>query len=146
MRWDYLRQEASEAGVMLPDDIDLERARAIVFPPGRTAHVITADERDDWAYEATLDAAEEMIRHWDTSLDSSTERRAAIAVGTALGSPRDDTNVGTAPELRSSDYDFSNPLKSFAEVGWRIVVSPAEFFSSIRRRGDFLPPLIFALI
>jgi hypothetical protein len=145
-RWDYLRQHATESGVELPEDIDLERARAIVFPPGRTAYVITADERDDWAYEAALDAAEELIRQWDTSSGSSTERSAAIAVGTALGSPRDDTNVGAAPELRSSDYDLSNPLKSFAQVVRRIIVSPAKFFSSIRRRGDFLPPLIFALI
>jgi hypothetical protein len=146
-RWDYLQQHASEAGMELPEDIELERARVVVFPPGRTAYVITADERDDWAYEAALDAAEELIRQWGTSSGSSTERSAAIAVGTALGSPQDDMNVGsTAPGSRSSDYDLSSPLKSFAKVVWRIVVSPAEFFSSIRRRGDFLSPLIFALI
>jgi len=147
-RWDYLQQHATEAGVVLPEDVDLEHARVIVFPPGRTAYVITADERDDWAHEAALDAAEELIRQWrGTSSGSSTERSAAIAVGNALGSPQEDMNEGsTALGSRSSDYDLSSPLKSFAKVVWRIVVSPAEFFSSIRRRGDFLPPLIFALI
>ena len=44
------------------------------------------------------------------------------------------------------DYDLSNPVGSFVEVVRRVVTRPAEFFSSIPRRGNFLSPLIFALV
>lgn len=44
------------------------------------------------------------------------------------------------------DYDLSNPVGSFVEVVGRVVTRPAEFFSSIPKRGNFLSPLIFALI
>lgn len=45
-----------------------------------------------------------------------------------------------------SDYDLSNPVGSFVEVVGRVVTRPAEFFSSIPRRGNFVSPLVFALI
>lgn len=44
------------------------------------------------------------------------------------------------------DYDLSNPVGSFADVVRRVVTRPAEFFSSIPRRGNFVRPLVFALI
>jgi hypothetical protein len=44
------------------------------------------------------------------------------------------------------DYDLSNPIKSFVEVVGRVVRRPSEFFSSIPRRGNFLAPLVFAII
>jgi hypothetical protein len=44
------------------------------------------------------------------------------------------------------DYDLSNPINSFVEVVGRVVRRPSEFFSSIPRRGNFLAPLIFAMI
>jgi hypothetical protein len=44
------------------------------------------------------------------------------------------------------DYDLSDPIKSFVEVVGRVVRHPSEFFSSIPRRGNFLAPLVFAII
>jgi hypothetical protein len=44
------------------------------------------------------------------------------------------------------DYDLSNPVGSFTDVVRRVVARPAEFFSGIPRRGNYLAPLIFALI
>jgi len=55
-------------------------------------------------------------------------------------------SVRTAPGSPGGDYDLSNPVGSFVEVVRRVVARPAEFFSGIPRRGNFLSPLIFALI
>jgi hypothetical protein len=55
-------------------------------------------------------------------------------------------SVGTTPGSPGGDYDLSNPVGSFVEVVQRVVTRPAEFFSSIPRRGNLLAPLVFALI
>jgi hypothetical protein len=61
-RWDNLCDRVSEMrGMSLPRDIDLERARAVVFPTREDVRIITADKQDDWTYEAVLDAAAESI-------------------------------------------------------------------------------------
>lgn len=52
----------------------------------------------------------------------------------------------TAPGASGGDYDLSNPVNSFLDVVRRVVTTPAEFFSGIPRRGNFLSPLVFALI
>jgi hypothetical protein len=57
-----------------------------------------------------------------------------------------DMSVGTAPEPPRGDYDLSNPVGSFTDVVRRVVTQPAEFFSSMPKRGNFVAPLIFALI
>jgi hypothetical protein len=46
----------------------------------------------------------------------------------------------------AGDYDLSNLVGSFIDVVGRVVARPAEFFSGIPRRGNYWPPLIFALI
>jgi len=56
-------------------------------------------------------------------------------------------SVGTAPgSSPGGDFDLSNPVGSFVDVVRRVVTRPAEFFSSIPRRGNLLSPLVFALI
>src|SRR3712207_2972787 len=52
----------------------------------------------------------------------------------------------TAPGSPGGDYDLSDPISSFLDVVRRVATRPAEFFSSIPRRGNFLAPLVFALI
>jgi len=52
----------------------------------------------------------------------------------------------TSPGPSIGDYDLSNPVGSFIDVVRRVVARPAEFFSGIPRRGNYLSPLIFALI
>ncbi len=55
-------------------------------------------------------------------------------------------DVRTSSSPPGGDYDLSNPVNSFVEVVGRVARSPTEFFSSIPRRGNFLAPLVFALI
>jgi hypothetical protein len=54
--------------------------------------------------------------------------------------------VRTTSGSAGGDYDLSNPVGSFTDVVRRVVARPAEFFSGIPRRGNFLSPLLFALI
>jgi hypothetical protein len=54
--------------------------------------------------------------------------------------------VRTTSGPAGGDYDLSNLVGSFVDVVGRVVARPAEFFSGIPRRGNYWPPLIFALI
>ena len=53
-RWQYLL--SGTLGSSLPVQVDLTRARAIVFPGGH-AILITGNRRNEWTYEAVLDEA-----------------------------------------------------------------------------------------
>jgi hypothetical protein len=44
------------------------------------------------------------------------------------------------------DYNLSDPVNSFVEVVRRMVLQPAAFFAGLPRQGNFLGPLVFALI
>jgi len=44
------------------------------------------------------------------------------------------------------DYDLSNPINSFIDVVRRLVLQPAIFFAELPRRGNFINPLVFALL
>ena len=54
--------------------------------------------------------------------------------------------VRTSAGATGGDYDLSNPVGGFVEVVRRVVTGPAEFFSSIPKRGNYLAPLILALV
>lgn len=54
--------------------------------------------------------------------------------------------VRTGSGSSGGDYNLSNPIGSFTDVVRRVVTRPAEFFSGIPRRGNYLAPLVFALI
>ncbi len=49
--------QARWGALALPSTVDVQRARAIVFPDAVSPHVLTAHDRDDWTYEAALDCA-----------------------------------------------------------------------------------------
>ena len=53
-RWGYLASNTTS--IVLPSEIDLARARAVIFPNGNAA-LISGDKHDDWTYEAVLDEA-----------------------------------------------------------------------------------------
>jgi hypothetical protein len=55
-------------------------------------------------------------------------------------------SASTSSGPAGGDYDLSNPVGSFTDVVRRVVARPAEFFSGIPRRGNYLAPLVFALI
>jgi hypothetical protein len=59
---------------------------------------------------------------------------------------------GTPPPPRTSgvsagaEFDYRDPVQSFLSTVQRVVLQPADFYRGILRRGDFLNPLIFAII
>jgi hypothetical protein len=44
------------------------------------------------------------------------------------------------------EFDYSDPVQSFINAVRGVVTAPVDFFRAIRREGDFVNPLIFALI
>jgi hypothetical protein len=44
------------------------------------------------------------------------------------------------------EFDYSDPVQSFINAVRGVVTAPVGFFRGIRREGDFVNPLIFALI
>jgi hypothetical protein len=44
------------------------------------------------------------------------------------------------------EFDYSDPVQSFINAVRSVVTAPVGFFRGIRRQGDFVNPLIFAII
>lgn len=44
------------------------------------------------------------------------------------------------------EFDYRDPVQSFIRTAREVLMQPAAFYSSIRRQGDFINPLIFAVI
>jgi hypothetical protein len=60
--------------------------------------------------------------------------------GGSSGPPR--ASGGTS----GGEFDYSDPVQSFINAVRGVVTAPVGFFRGIRREGDFVNPLIFALI
>lgn len=55
----------------------------------------------------------------------------------------------TPPGMSASaggDFDYRNPVQSFITTVRGVLTQPGPFFGGIRRQGDFVNPLIFAVI
>jgi hypothetical protein len=69
--------------------------------------------------------------------------------GDSGGSPRE---PGGTPPPRTSgvvtgaEFNYQDPVQSFISTVRSVVLQPASFFSGILRQGDFINPLIFAII
>ena len=69
--------------------------------------------------------------------------------GDERGSPRE---PGGPPPPRTSgvaagaEFRYTDPVQTFISTVQGVVLQPASFFGGILRRGDFVNPLIFALI
>ncbi len=69
--------------------------------------------------------------------------------GDERGSPRE---PGGPPPPRTSgvaagaEFRYTDPVQTFISTVQGVVLQPASFFGGILRRGDFINPLIFALI
>jgi hypothetical protein len=63
------------------------------------------------------------------------------------GSPR---GPGEPPRVSGGasggEFDYSDPVQSFINAVRGVVTAPVGFFRGIRRQGDFVNPLIFAII
>ena len=62
--------------------------------------------------------------------------------GGSPSGPRPPTSASAA----GAEFDYQDPVQSFISTVQRVVLQPMDFFRGIQRRGDFLNPLIFALI
>jgi hypothetical protein len=60
--------------------------------------------------------------------------------GGSSGPPR--VSGGTS----GGEFDYSDPVQSFINAVRGVVTAPVGFFRGIRREGDFVNPLIFAII
>src|ERR671921_1263644 len=61
------------------------------------------------------------------------------------GHPGEDprrTSIGSA----TAEFTYTNPVESFVDTVRDLVTRPVAFFRDMARRGDFVNPLIFALV
>lgn len=76
--------------------------------------------------------------------------------GSGSGGPRNSGGAqgsgsgGSSPRVAASasggDFDYRNLGPSFIATAREIVLNPVGFFRGVRKQGDFLNPLIFAVI
>ena len=52
----------------------------------------------------------------------------------------------TSGVAAGGEFNYTDPVQSFISTVRRVVLQPVDFYRSILRRGDFLNPLIFAII
>src|SRR5215211_114817 len=52
----------------------------------------------------------------------------------------------TSGVAQAGEFTYTDPVQSFISTVQRVVLQPAEFYRGIMRSGDFINPLIFALI
>lgn len=59
-----------------------------------------------------------------------------------------DTGTSTSQPASpvGGEFNYKDPVQSFIDSVKRVILQPSQFFSGIARNGDFLNPLIFALI
>jgi hypothetical protein len=50
------------------------------------------------------------------------------------------------PSAGATEFTYTDPVPSLIDTVRSVVLAPADFFRGIRRQGDFLNPLVFALI
>jgi hypothetical protein len=68
------------------------------------------------------------------------------------GTGGDSPSQPSSPPPRTSgvagggEFNYQDPVQSFIGAVQRVVLQPASFFSGILRQGDFINPLIFAII
>jgi hypothetical protein len=62
------------------------------------------------------------------------------------GSPPTGPPPRTSAGATSGEFNYQDPVQSFISTAQRVVLQPADFYRGIQRRGDFLNPLIFAII
>jgi hypothetical protein len=66
--------------------------------------------------------------------------------------PGDSRSGPSSPPPRTSEvaaggeFNYQDPVQSFISTVQRVVLQPVDFYRGILRRGDFINPLIFAII
>jgi hypothetical protein len=52
----------------------------------------------------------------------------------------------TSGVAAGGEFNYTDPVQSFVSTVRRVVLQPVDFYRGVLRRGDFLNPLIFAII
>src|SRR3712207_8728718 len=65
--------------------------------------------------------------------------------GEAGGHPGEDPSRASTGSA-TAEFTYTNPVESFVGTVGDLVTRPVGFFRGIVRRGDFVNPLIFALV
>jgi hypothetical protein len=67
---------------------------------------------------------------------------------TGSGDPGGGTGVRPpgAPASAGGEFDYRDPVQSFVVTVRRLVLEPVAFFRGMNRQGDFVNPLVFAII
>jgi hypothetical protein len=68
--------------------------------------------------------------------------------GGAGGSPSEPSSPPprTSGVAAGGEFNYQDPVQSFISTVQRVVLQPVDFYRGILRRGDFINPLIFAII
>lgn len=74
-------------------------------------------------------------------MDFNTESGGSGGAGRSPGGP-----PRVSGGASGGEFDYSDPVQSFINAVRGVVTAPVGFFRSIRREGDFVNPLIFAII
>jgi hypothetical protein len=74
-------------------------------------------------------------------VDFNTESGGSGGAGRSPGGP-----PRVSGGASGGEFDYSDPVQSFISAVRGVVTAPVGFFRSIRREGDFVNPLIFAII
>jgi hypothetical protein len=74
-------------------------------------------------------------------VDFNTESGGSGGAGRSPGGP-----PRVSGGASGGEFDYSDPVQSFINAVRGVVTAPVGFFRSIRREGDFVNPLIFAII
>jgi hypothetical protein len=78
-------------------------------------------------------------------VDFDTGSRPEPAGSGGSGRGTDGRPPGTSASA-GGDFDYKDPVQSFLSTAREVLVRPSTFFRSIRRQGDFVNPLLFAVI
>jgi hypothetical protein len=62
------------------------------------------------------------------------------------GSPPSGPPPRTSASASGGEFNYQDPVQSFISTVQRVVLQPVDFFRGIPRQGDFINPLIFAII
>src|SRR5829696_8297707 len=65
--------------------------------------------------------------------------------GEAGGHPDEDPRRASTGSA-TAEFTYTNPVESFVGTVRDLVTRPVDFFRGMARRGDFVNPLIFALV
>lgn len=76
---------------------------------------------------------------FDTGNRSEPTSSGGSGGGAGVGPPGASASAG-------GEFDYKDPIQSFVRTVREVLTRPGPFFAGIQRRGDFVNPLVFALI